>query len=96
MAPRLMSSGLKDSIATTQAQETPQQGTGEKACGPGALLMLCVLSPVYAAGKAAARASQAFTPQHLCPPLPLQDPAPPAMIPMGPLYNGYSGDFGQE
>ena len=51
---QLMSSDLRDPIATNQApREALQQGTGEKTCGPGALLMLCVFSPVYAAGKAA-------------------------------------------
>lgn len=60
---------------------------------PGALLMLCVFSPVYAAGKAATSGVPSISPPAPMPTSPCQDPAPPAMIPMGPLYNGYSGDF---
>ena len=92
---QLMSSDLRDPIATNQApREALQQGTGEKTCGPGALLMLCVFSPVYAAGKAATSGVPSiYAPSTYAHLSPAKTPPPPAMIPMGPLYNGYSGDF---
>lgn len=61
---------------------------------PGALLMLCVFSPVYAAGKAATSGVPSiYAPSTYAHLSPAKTPPPPAMIPMGPLYNGYSGDF---
>lgn len=54
----------------------------------------CAL-PVYAAGKAATSGVPSIyapsTYAHLSPAK--TPPPPPAMIPMGPMYNGYPGDF---
>lgn len=100
---KLMSPHLRDPAETNQApREAPQPGVagggvaggggvGRRHVAPGGLLMLCVSSPVYAAGKAATSGVPSIyapsTYAHLSP------AKTPAMIPMGPLYNGYSGDF---
>ncbi|XP_068848083.1 lipolysis-stimulated lipoprotein receptor isoform X2 [Capricornis sumatraensis] len=57
----------------------------EKCCCPEAL---------YAAGKAATSGVPSiYAPSTYAHLSPAKTPPPPAMIPMGPLYNGYSGDF---
>ncbi|KAM9757385.1 lipolysis-stimulated lipoprotein receptor-like isoform 1-T1 [Dama dama] len=57
----------------------------EKCCCPEAL---------YAAGKAATLGVPSiYAPSTYAHLSPAKTPPPPAMIPMGPLYNGYSGDF---
>ncbi|XP_070307869.1 lipolysis-stimulated lipoprotein receptor isoform X3 [Odocoileus virginianus] len=49
---------------------------------------------VYAAGKAATSGVPSiYAPSTYAHLSPAKTPPPPAMIPMGPLYNGYSGDF---
>ncbi|XP_059940832.1 lipolysis-stimulated lipoprotein receptor isoform X3 [Mesoplodon densirostris] len=49
---------------------------------------------VYAAGKAATSGVPSiYAPSTYAHLSPAKTPLPPAMIPMGPLYNGYSGDF---
>ncbi|XP_028341718.1 lipolysis-stimulated lipoprotein receptor, partial [Physeter macrocephalus] len=57
----------------------------EKCCCPEAL---------YTAGKAATSGVPSiYAPSTYAHLSPAKTPLPPAMIPMGPLYNGYSGDF---
>ena len=92
---RLMSSDLRDSIATTKHPgKLLNRGLGRRHVAPGALLMLCVFSPVYAAGKAATSGVPSiYAPSTYAHLSPAKTPPPPAMIPMGPLYTGYSGDF---
>ena len=101
---KLISPNLRDPAETNQApREAPQPGegggTGRGGVGgrhvaPGGLLMLCVSSPVYAAGKAATSGVPSIYAPSTYAHLSLaKTPPPPAMIPMGPLYNGYSGDF---
>ena len=82
---QLMSSDLRDPIATNQApREALQQGTGEKTCGPGALLMLCVLPSICCRQSCHFWRPKHLRPQHLRPPLPCQDPAPASHDPHGP------------
>jgi hypothetical protein len=62
---------------------------------PGHVLMPFCALPVYAAGKAATSGVPSIyahsTYAHLSPAK--TPPPPPALIPMGPVYNGYPGDF---
>lgn len=54
---------------------------------------VCLL-PVYAAGKAATSGVPSiYAPSTYAYLSPAKTPPPAAMIPMGPVYNGYSGDF---
>lgn len=54
---------------------------------------MCVL-PVYAAGKAATSGVPSiYAPSTYAYLSPAKTPPPATMIPMGPVYNGYSGDF---
>lgn len=83
---RLMSSDLRDPIATNQApREAPQRGTGEKACGPwGPSHAVCSLSSICCRQSCHFGCPKHLRPQHLCPPLPCQDPAPTSHDPHGP------------
>ncbi|XP_059940833.1 lipolysis-stimulated lipoprotein receptor isoform X4 [Mesoplodon densirostris] len=52
------------------------------------------ITGMYAAGKAATSGVPSiYAPSTYAHLSPAKTPLPPAMIPMGPLYNGYSGDF---
>uniref|UniRef100_A0A8D0N7Q8 Lipolysis stimulated lipoprotein receptor n=1 Tax=Sus scrofa TaxID=9823 RepID=A0A8D0N7Q8_PIG len=52
------------------------------------------ITGMYAAGKAATSGVPSiYAPSTYAHLAPAKTPPPPAMIPMGPLYNGYSGDF---
>ncbi|XP_059940831.1 lipolysis-stimulated lipoprotein receptor isoform X2 [Mesoplodon densirostris] len=54
----------------------------------------CCPEALYAAGKAATSGVPSiYAPSTYAHLSPAKTPLPPAMIPMGPLYNGYSGDF---
>lgn len=54
----------------------------------------CCPEALYAAGKAATSGVPSiYAPSTYAHLAPAKTPPPPAMIPMGPLYNGYSGDF---
>ena len=83
---QLMSSDLRDPIATNQAhREALQQGTGEKACGPwGSSHAVCVLPSIRCRQSCHFGRSKHLRPQHLRPPLPCQDPAPASHDPQGP------------
>lgn len=67
---------------------------GKGSMAPGHYLMLCVSSPVYAAGKAATSGVPSiYAPSTYAYLSPAKTPPPATMIPMGTVYNGYSGDF---
>lgn len=60
---------------------------------PGHFLMVSIF-PVYAAGKAATSGVPSiYAPSTYAYLSPAKTPPPGAMIPMGPVYNQYAGDF---
>lgn len=77
-----------------QAYVPPDPLTQQKAVWLLATFSYCVSFPVYAAGKAATSGVPSiYAPSTYAHLSPAKTPPPPAMIPMGPIYNGYPGDF---